>query len=135
MLKSRCKDSFFQASVFFLISKIRSWVFREPVDPIALGIPQYHEVIPKKDARDLKTIRLKLDNDKYESIDALEADLDLMVDNAIKFNGEDSEVGLIALKMRELHRGLISDWKCNLSKKRKDIDRSTPQPAKRVKTS
>lgn len=112
----------------------RSWVFREPVDPIALGIPQYHEIIPKKDARDLKTIRLKLDNDKYDTIDAFEVDLDLMVDNAIKFNGGDSDVGLVAIKTRELYRKLLSEWKSNLSKKRKDADQPTPQPAKKVKT-
>lgn len=110
-------------------------MFREPVDPIALGIPQYHEIIPKKDARDLKTIRSKLDSDKHDSVETFEADLDLMVDNAIKFNGEESDVGLIALKMREVYRRLISDWKSNISKKRKDSDQSTPQPAKKAKTS
>jgi transcription initiation factor TFIID subunit 2 len=105
------------------------------VDPIALGIPQYHEIIPKKDARDLKTIRTKLDSDRYETADSFEADLDLMVDNAITFNGEDSEVGLVAVKMRDLCRRLISEWKSNFSKKRKDGDQSTPQPTKRAKTS
>jgi transcription initiation factor TFIID subunit 2 len=110
-------------------------VFREPVDPIALGIPQYHGIIPKKDSRDLKTIRSKLDNDRYESVDAFEADLDLMVDNAVTFNGEDSDVGLVAANMRGLYRRLTSEWRSNLSKKRKDNDQSTPQPAKRAKTS
>src|SRR5258707_14365888 len=87
----------------------RSFIFREPVDPIALGIPQYHEIIPKKDARDLKMIRSKLDNDRYESLDTFEADLDLMVDNAITFNGEGSDVGLVAAQMRDLYRRLTSE--------------------------
>ena len=65
-----------------------SWfVFKEPVDPILLGIPMYHEIIPKKEARDLRTIRSKLDTDKYDSIDAWEADMELMFSNAIKFIG------------------------------------------------
>jgi transcription initiation factor TFIID subunit 2 len=76
---------------------IRSFVFREPVDPIALGIPQYHEIIPRKDARDLRTIRQKLDADKYETPEAWEADIDLMIQNAIHFNGRESEVGQIAV--------------------------------------
>ncbi|KAL5494783.1 hypothetical protein ACEPAI_245 [Sanghuangporus weigelae] len=80
----------------------QAWfVFWEPVDPVALGIPTYHDIIPKKDARDLRTIRSKLDTDKYESIDAWEADMYLMVDNAIKFNALESEVGQIAVRMRE----------------------------------
>jgi len=74
-----------------------SFIFREPVDPIALGIPQYHEIIPRKDARDLRTIRQKLDADKYETLEGWEADIELMIRNAIHFNGEESEVGQIAI--------------------------------------
>ncbi|KAH9968683.1 TATA-binding protein associated factor Taf2 [Russula dissimulans] len=74
-----------------------SFIFREPVDPIALGIPQYHEIIPRKDARDLRTIRQKLDADKYETVEGWEADIELMIRNAIHFNGEESEVGQIAV--------------------------------------
>lgn len=78
-----------------------SWVvFFEPVDPVILGIPDYHEVIPKKDARDLRTIRSKLDADKYESLDAWEADMDLMVNNAIKYNTGESAVGQVAYQLQ-----------------------------------
>ncbi|KAI0049299.1 hypothetical protein FA95DRAFT_1538598 [Auriscalpium vulgare] len=76
-----------------------SYVFREPVDPVALGIPQYFEIIPRKDARDLQTIRQKLDADKYESMDAWEADIDLMINNAIIFNSLESEVGQVAVML------------------------------------
>jgi transcription initiation factor TFIID subunit 2 len=76
------------------------------VDPVALGIPQYHEIIPRKDARDLRTIRQKLDADKYDTPEAWEADIELMIRNAVHFNGEESEVGQIALgfgsRIREL---------------------------------
>lgn len=76
-------------------------MFWEPVDPVVLGIPQYHDIIPKKDARDLRTIRSKLETDKYETVEAWEADLELMANNAIKFNGIESEVGIVAVQMRE----------------------------------
>jgi transcription initiation factor TFIID subunit 2 len=75
-----------------------------------------------------------LDGDKYDSVDTFEADLDLMVDNAITFNGEESDVGLVAAQMRDLYRRLTSEWRSNLSKKRKDGDQLTPQPTKRAKT-
>lgn len=113
---------------------ISSYVFREPVDPIILGIPQYHDIIPKKDARDLKTIRQKLDNDKFDTVEIFEADLDLMVSNAIKFNGAESDIGIVAIRIRDLYRKLLTEWKSNLSKKRKDGEQLTPQPAKKVKT-
>ncbi|KAJ7253193.1 Bromodomain-containing protein [Mycena rebaudengoi] len=70
-----------------LIDEEISWLFLEPVDPVLLGIPQ--------------TIHGALNNDEYDSIDAFAADLELMVQNAIKFNGAESDVGLIALQMRD----------------------------------
>jgi transcription initiation factor TFIID subunit 2 len=112
-----------------------SWVFREPVDPVLLGIPTYYDVIPKKDARDLRTIRQKLDTDKYDSMEAFEADVDLMSNNAIKFNGAESEVGAIAFDFRDRFRSLMSAYKSGASKKRKDGDSGTPQPSKKAKTS
>ncbi|KAF9486524.1 TATA-binding protein associated factor Taf2 [Pholiota conissans] len=123
-----------QGVLTILVKEPVSWVFREPVDPILLGIPTYFDVIPKKDARDLKTIRQKLDNDKYDTVEAFDADMELMFANAIKFNGADSEVGLIAIACAERYRTLLNAWKSGASKKRKDGDSATPQPMKKVKT-
>ncbi|KAJ3571564.1 hypothetical protein NP233_g3673 [Leucocoprinus birnbaumii] len=109
------------------------WVFREPVDPELLGIPTYFEVIPKKDARDLRTIRQKLDNDKYDTVEAFEADLDLMIQNAIKFNGLESEVGRIAVQSQSKIQELLAGFRTGGTKKRKDSDKGTPQPSKKVK--
>ncbi|KAI0308085.1 hypothetical protein B0F90DRAFT_1680044 [Multifurca ochricompacta] len=89
-----------QSLMTTLVKDPLSFVFREPVDPVALGIPQYHDIIPRKDARDLRTIRQKLDADKYEAPEGWEADVDLMIRNAIHFNGEESEVGQIAVAFR-----------------------------------
>lgn len=111
-----------------------SFVFREPVDPELLGIPQYFDIIPRKDARDLRTIRQKLDADKYDSVEAWEADMELMIDNAIKFNGADSEVGKIAVLVRNKYRELMPGLK-STAVKRKGSDKGTPQPSKKAKLS
>ncbi|KAF7302590.1 Bromo domain-containing protein [Mycena chlorophos] len=83
-----------------LVKEDVSWIFREPVDPVLLGIPTYFDVIRKP--RDLRTIRTNLNNDKYPTVEAFEADINLMTDNAILFNGEPSEAGQLALKFQEL---------------------------------
>ncbi|RDX51973.1 hypothetical protein OH76DRAFT_1400878 [Lentinus brumalis] len=119
-----------------LISEPLSWVFREPVDPVILGIPTYFDIIPRKDARDLKTIMQKLNQDKYDSIDAFEADLDLMIHNAITFNGAASEVGEFAVKLQNRYRELLAPIKAPGSNvKRKGSEMGKPQPAKKVKLS
>lgn len=62
-------------------------IFLEPVDPIALGIPNYHDVIPKDQARDFTYIKGKLDRDEYRDLWELKTDFDLMVSNCLVFNG------------------------------------------------
>lgn len=59
--------------------------FIAPVDPVALNIPTYPDVI--KHPMDLGTMESKLKNDKYPSVQAFADDLQLIVDNAEKFNG------------------------------------------------
>lgn len=100
-----------------------------------LGIPTYFDVIPRKDARDLRTIQQKLNQDKYDSVDALESDLDLMIHNAILFNGADSEVGEFAVKVRNRYRELLAPIKGSAggNGKRKGGDVGKPPPMKKMK--
>lgn len=110
-----------------------SFVFREPVDPVLLQIPTYYDVIPRKNARDLRTIRQKLDADKYDSIDAWEADLDLMVDNALLFNGVDSEVGILAAQVRDKYKDMVANVRGTAAKRKGSDKPGTPQPTKKAK--
>lgn len=106
-----------------------SFFFREPVDPIRFNIPTYFQIIDPKKARDLSTIKIKLDKGEYETSNAVYADVQLMVDNAIKFNGETSEVAAAAVACQARFRELVTD---TLSKKRKpdiaDIGRASGTP-------
>jgi hypothetical protein len=58
--------------------------FRLPVDPVALGIPNYFEVI--KQPMDFSTIEKKLNHGEYDSIDAFYLDVQLVFDNCCTFN-------------------------------------------------
>lgn len=119
----------FTSGLLLIVSSLSSFVFRVPVDPVLLEIPTYYEIIPKKDARDLGTIKQKLDSDKYDSVDGLRADFDLMIHNALVFNGADSEVGQIAAAVKKRFYELLNLAK---SKKRKDMEMNG-QPAKKLK--
>jgi len=107
--------------------------FRDPVDPVALGIPEYHKVVSKKDARDLRTIRSKLDNDKYDSVDAFEGDIQLMVDNATKFNGYGSDVGNKAELLLERVKDMLQPIRQGSQKKRKEDQGPEGPSAKKQK--
>jgi hypothetical protein len=72
-------------------------VFRNPVDPVRDGIPDYYKII--KQPRDLTTIRRHLDIGIYRSVEEWEADIDLIWANAEKFNGTGSMIHLVAKSM------------------------------------
>lgn len=92
------------------------------MDPVKLQIPNYFDVIPRRDARDLKLIRDKLDMDKYDSVDALEADIDLMVRNAVTFNGSESFVGVAAVALQGKFQDMMAGVRSQL-RKRKEKDK------------
>ena len=64
--------------------------FLVPVDPDALGIPQYRDII--KNPMDLSTMRKKIDVGQYKDGDEFEADVRLMFRNCYTFNAPGSEV-------------------------------------------
>ncbi|KAF8204343.1 hypothetical protein K438DRAFT_1716031 [Mycena galopus ATCC 62051] len=106
-------------------------IFREPVDPIALGIPTYPDII--KHPRDMHTIRNWLNSDKYDSVEAFEADIQLMIDNAITFNMPESDIGKFAKVLWDKFRELVRNWKAGANKKRKDGEKANSQPTKKIK--
>ncbi|KPI40859.1 Bromodomain-containing factor 1 [Cyphellophora attinorum] len=72
--------------------------FRQPVDHVALKIPNYPEVV--KHPMDLSKIDQKLKADGYTKISDFVADFDLIVNNCVLFNGKDHVVTQSAFKMQ-----------------------------------
>jgi hypothetical protein len=90
------------------------WVFRDPVDPVAMGLPDYHDVIKKP--MHLNLILKYLEDSFYQDMEAFERDTRLVFDNAILYNGEDSEVGGMAKDMllrftKEYNQALSGKYK------------------------
>jgi len=74
------------------------WVFNSPVDPIELGLPDYFEVI--KQPMDLGSIRKKLENGCYHSLDDFHDHVHITFDNAMLYNPEGSVVYNMANEMK-----------------------------------
>lgn len=64
--------------------------FLEPVDPVALGIPNYFDII--KNPMDLSTVAFKIKNSEYESPDEFANDVRLIWNNALIFNPPGTQV-------------------------------------------
>lgn len=79
--------------------------FLAPVDPIALSIPNYFNIIKKP--MDLETITTKLYNGEYKTTKDFEGDINLMIKNCFKFNPENDPVHYQGLQLENLFK---SKW-------------------------
>lgn len=97
--------------------------FMEPVDPVALNIPNYHSVV--KQPMDLGTMKGKLDHGEYESAKDFKSDFGLIVRNCVKFNTENNPV---TATVRELEKLFERKW----AEKASWISKHAPPPAPSV---
>ncbi|CEH12526.1 TATA binding protein associated factor [Ceraceosorus bombacis] len=77
-----------------VLSRLRAepvaFLFLEPVDTTVYW--HYFDIVKKEEARDLSLIGKKLKEGRYDSVDAFERDLQMMLDNCHKFNADNEEV-------------------------------------------
>ncbi|KAK6423579.1 transcription initiation at TATA-containing promoter protein [Oleoguttula sp. CCFEE 5521] len=118
----------------FLIDKLKNnkktkhaMFFLEPVDPVKLNIPTYHDII--KHPMDLGTLETKLKNNEYPSVQAFADDFHLIVDNCRTFNGEMHAVTVAAKNMLAyFDRFMASVPPANLSSLPKQAKKQSPVP-------
>jgi bromodomain-containing factor 1 len=74
--------------------------FTHPVDPVALNIPTYFQIIKKP--MDLATVRTKLTNNVYEKARDFEEDVRLIFKNCYKFNPDGDLVHTSGRQLEDL---------------------------------
>ena len=94
MLMKDCRDT---------LTKVRkhkyAWVFGKPVDPVALHIPDYFDII--KEPMDFGTIKERLDKKQYATAGDFAYDMRLVFDNCALYNTADSDAGLMGNVLRQ----------------------------------
>ncbi|KAK5631423.1 hypothetical protein RRF57_007137 [Xylaria bambusicola] len=84
---------------------INQW-FLQPVDPVALNIPNYFKVIKKP--MDLARMTEKNYDGEYKTMKDLEKDMKLIVHNSEIFNGPDHDVSNQARQLEELLKSQLA---------------------------
>ena len=86
------------------LQAVKHWAFAQffytPVDPVALNIPTYFQIIKKP--MDLGTIQNKLDNNAYEKASEFKEDVQLIFKNCYKFNPDGEFVNDCGRKLEEV---------------------------------
>lgn len=103
-----------------LIDKLISWEicqpFRELIDPVRDGAPNYFEVI--KEPMSLNEVKKRLMNSQYPDLKTFIHDVNLIWDNARKYNGDDTIFAMMAKeaqsyfnrKMNNFPSSVEEDW-------------------------
>ncbi len=87
--------------------------FLHPVDPVALGIPDYPTII--KNPMDLSTIQSKIDMHVYESPEQLKDDVKLMFTNCYTYNKPETQVYVMGKKLEQYFDGHYAKLPTELS--------------------
>ncbi|KAK6628515.1 hypothetical protein RUM43_002330 [Polyplax serrata] len=99
-----CPIKYFLIRVWELISaKDTNAIFMEPVD--LKEVPDYTDVV--KHPMDLSTIKYKIDNFQYSSVDDLEMDFNLMISNCLAYNAKDTIFYRAGIRMRDQGGSII----------------------------
>lgn len=72
-------------------------IFHHPVDVKKFGIPHYYDIIKKP--MDFTTIKKKLNHNIYEHPQQFLDDVNLVFQNCILFNGDQSNFGIISQRI------------------------------------
>ncbi|KAM4740001.1 bromodomain testis-specific protein [Anableps anableps] len=77
-----------------------AWPFYTPVDAVALGLHDYHDII--KQPMDLSSIKKKMDQQEYGDAKEFGADVRLMFSNCYRYNPPSHDVVYMAKKLQEV---------------------------------
>lgn len=83
-----------------LMSHPCGWAFNQPVDPVALKIPDYFSIIT--DPMDLGTVKSKLERNMYRASEEFAADIRLTFSNAMLYNPPANYVHKMAKELNEV---------------------------------
>ena len=99
-------------------------IFGAAVDPVAMALPDYTEIV--KEPMDLGRVRKNLDGQLYRDMESFKRDVQLTFDNAMLYNPKQSEVFGIAKDLKKFFdnsfKKLTSGVENDVERKRKDPD-------------
>ncbi|XP_068654779.1 transcription factor GTE9-like [Aristolochia californica] len=119
-----------------LMNHEAGWVFNQPVDPVALNIPDYFNVI--LEPMDLGTIKSKLDKDSYADAQEFVADVRLTFSNAMRYNPPANPVHIMAKELNNIFsirwKALELKWKGESAEiLQKPVAKKPPKPSQNSK--
>lgn len=109
------------------------WPFNQPVDPIALNIPDYFDVI--KHPMDLGTIKEQLDSGSYETEEEFAEDVRLVFTNTFTYNQPGSDIVVMASTLSSLFNEKFEILKAKIEERGRDAPEGVEETLKELRDS
>lgn len=87
-------------SMLLEFHKKDSGPFANPVDAIALGVAEYSDLITLP--MDLRTMKQKLNEGLYHSVEAFKRDFKLIIANTVHYNGTENPITQCGLRLAKI---------------------------------
>ncbi|EME87789.1 uncharacterized protein MYCFIDRAFT_85828 [Pseudocercospora fijiensis CIRAD86] len=117
----------------FLIEKMKnlkktknSIYFLKPVDPVAMAIPTYPEII--KNPMDLSTMEQKLKSSHYKTVQEFADDFALIINNSLTFNGPNHAVTQAGMAMEAYFRKMMETVPSADQQAKAQAKKGSPKP-------
>jgi len=103
-----------------------AWPFNTPVDPLALNLPDYNDII--KNPMDLGTVKQQLASGLYENEDDFAEDVRLVWANALRYNQPGSDICIMASELADFFESRFVKLRSTIDEKR------SPEPSGMTET-
>lgn len=110
----------------------RAWPFLESINTIIDQVPNYFDIIEKGTERDLGTIKADVEADKYASVEEVEADIELMLNNCFTFNAPDNQVYKSGEELQKMFKAGFA--RISAEGKKRPGEKASGGPSKKQKT-
>lgn len=108
-----------------------AWPFLESINTIIDQVPNYFDIIEKGTERDLGTIKANVEADKYSSVEEIESDIELMLNNCFTFNAPDNQVYKSGEELQKMFKAGFA--RINADGKKRSGEKSSGGPSKKQK--
>jgi len=105
-----------------------AWPFNEPVDPVALNIPDYFQVITHP--MDLGTVESRLQSGYYKTVEDVVNDVRQIWENSVKYNGPEHDITKLGQALAESFENRVKQLKEKVPSAPSTVKKKSSTPGK-----
>jgi len=91
-----------------LMKEGAAYPFLDSIEKVLDQIPDYPKWVPRENWRHLGLIKERIDTDYYRTLEEVDADFQLMLENCFTYNGKENQVYISGRELQKMWAGILS---------------------------